>query len=214
MYAPYRHGFTGTISNESKVHKLVLEGVFGPIRRYVTTKELMDQGTVADFKVKALVLAHSNETKAEFAKSLKELKKKNPNKKNLVYVAEREFLFSNEKRNRFISNLVGSLSNQNNLILFDWVEKHGKILEPLLRREGRVLHFIHGGVSGEERERIRHVIENDNTVMIKIHFGNQSIEVSENEEIPLTDSRTIKAKDLTENHDISNVWIKSNINTS
>lgn len=158
---PYRHGFTGTISSESKVHKLVLEGVFGPIKRFVTTKELMDQGTVADFKVKALVLSHSSETKTDFAKNLKELKKKNPNKKNLVYVAEREFLFNNEKRNRFISNLVGSLSNQNNLILFDWVEKHGKILEPLLRREGRVLHFIHGGVSGEEREKIRHIIEND-----------------------------------------------------
>ena len=160
-HAPYRHGFTGTISNESKVHKLVLEGVFGQIRRFVTTKELMDQGTVADFKVKALVLSYDADTKKDFAKSLKELKQKNPGKKNLVYVAEREFLFSNEKRNKFISNLVGSLSNQNNLILFDWVEKHGKILEPLLRKEGRILHFIHGGVSGEERERIRHLVEND-----------------------------------------------------
>lgn len=159
--APYRHGFTGTISSDSKVHRLILEGVFGPIKRFVTTKQLMDEGTVADFKVKALVLQHSNETKEAFAKSLKELKKKNPTKKNLVYVAEREFIFANEKRNRFIQNLVHSLDNQNNLILFDWVEKHGKILEPLLRKEGRVLHFIYGNTPGEERERIRHIIEND-----------------------------------------------------
>lgn len=159
--APYRHGFTGTISSESKVHRLILEGVFGPIKRFVTTKQLMDEGTVADFKVKALILSHSNETKAQFAKDLKDLKKKNPNKKNLVYVAEREFLFGNDKRNKFIQNLVFSLENQNNLILFDWVEKHGKILEPLLRKEGRVLHFIYGNTPGEERERIRHIIEND-----------------------------------------------------
>lgn len=159
--APYRHGFTGTISSESKVHRLILEGVFGPIKRFVTTKQLMDEGTVADFKVKGLVLTHSNETKAQFAKDLKDLKKKNPKKKNLIYVAEREFLFSNEKRNKFIQNLVFSLKGQNNLILFDWVEKHGKILEPLLRKEGRVLHFIYGDTPGEERERIRHIIEND-----------------------------------------------------
>lgn len=159
--ATYRHGFTGTISSESKIHRLILEGVFGPVKRFVTTKQLIDEGTVADFKVKALVLNHSDETKGQFIKGLKELKKKNPNKKNLVYIAEREFLFANEKRNNFIRNLVWSLKDQNNLILFDWIDKHGKILEPLLRKEGRILHFIYGDTPGEEREQIRHLIEND-----------------------------------------------------
>lgn len=153
--APYRHGFTGTVSSESKVHRLVLEGVFGPIKRYVTTKELMDEGTVADFKVKALVLTHSNETKKAFATAIKPLKKQQR------YAAERTFLFNHDKRNLFIRNLVWSLKGQNNLILFDQVEKHGKILEPMLRRDDRILHFIHGGVSGEDREKVRHAVEND-----------------------------------------------------
>jgi len=61
----------------------------------------------------------------------------------------------------FIRNLVWSLEGQNNLILFDLVEKHGKVLEPLLRKDGRELHFIYGGTSGEERERIRQLVEND-----------------------------------------------------
>jgi superfamily II DNA or RNA helicase len=154
--APYRHGFTGTISNESKVHRLVLEGVFGSITRFVTTKKLMEEGTVADFKIKGLVLAHSPETRANFKAAVKAVKSKTG-----VYPAERTFLIENEKRNLFIRNLVWSLKGQNNLILFDLVEKHGKILEPLLRRDDRILHFVHGGVSGEERERIRHIIEND-----------------------------------------------------
>lgn len=153
--APYRHGFTGTISSDSKVHRLVLEGVFGPIKRFVSTKDLMDEGTVADFKIKALVLSHSNETKATFSKALKSIDKARR------YHAEREFITNSDKRNIFIRNLVWSLEGQNNLILFDLVEKHGKVLEPLLRKEGRILHFVHGGVSGEERERIRHLVEND-----------------------------------------------------
>jgi superfamily II DNA or RNA helicase len=45
--------------------------------------------------------------------------------------------------------------------LFDLVEKHGKILEPMLRKDDRQLHFIYGSTKGEERERIRHMIEND-----------------------------------------------------
>jgi superfamily II DNA or RNA helicase len=153
--APFRHGFTGTISSESKVHRLVLEGVFGPIRRYVTTKDLMDEGTVADFKVKALVLSHNPETRKVFAQAIKPLKSQQK------YAAEKTFLFNHDKRNMFIRNLVWSLKGQNNLILFDQIEKHGKILEPLLRRDDRVLHFIHGGVSGEDRENVRKVVEND-----------------------------------------------------
>jgi superfamily II DNA or RNA helicase len=199
--APFRHGFTGTISSESKVHRLVLEGVFGPVRRYVTTKELMDEGTVADFKVKALVLSHNPETRKLFAQAIK------PLKKTQRYAAERTFLFNHDKRNLFIRNLVWSLEGQNNLILFDQIENHGKIIEPLLRREDRVLHFIHGGVSGEAREEVRKIVENDNTIKIKLYFGDIEIELNENEDVPLTNGSIITAKEVNENHDISEKWI-------
>lgn len=115
----------------------------------------MDKGTVADFKVKAIVLSHNNETRKRFKDALKNL---DGTKK---WPAEREFIVNHEKRNNFIKNLVHSLEGQNNLILFDLVEKHGKVLEPLLRKEGRQLHFIYGGTKGTEREEIRHLVEND-----------------------------------------------------
>jgi superfamily II DNA or RNA helicase len=57
--------------------------------------------------------------------------------------------------------LLWSLEGQNNLVLFDLVEKHGKVLEPMLRKEGRELHFVYGGTSGEDREYIRSLVEND-----------------------------------------------------
>lgn len=153
----YRHGFTGTLkSSESKTHRLVLEGCFGEVKKYVSTKDLMDSGTVADFNVKAIVLAYNNDTKKNFRKALKDIAE--PSRK---YPAEREFITNNQKRNIFIRNLLWSLEGQNNLVLFDLVEKHGKILEPLLRRDDRQLHFIYGGTKGDERENIRHLIEND-----------------------------------------------------
>lgn len=153
--AYYRHGFTGTISSDSKVHRLILEGVFGPIRRFVTTKDLIDQGTVANFNVKALVLTYDPEVKKSFAQALKKTDK------TKKYAAERTFLFANDKRNLFIRNLVWSLDKTNNLILFDQIENQGEILRKLLEKEGRILHYIHGGTSGDEREKVRHLIEND-----------------------------------------------------
>jgi superfamily II DNA or RNA helicase len=156
-HCEYRHGFTGTLkSAESKTHRLILEGCFGEVKRIVSTKKLMDEGTVADFEVKAIILNHSNEVKTAFKKAMGQVKdtvRKWP--------AEREFIVNHVGRNNFIKNLVWSLENQNNLILFDLVEKHGKVLAPLLEKEGRELHFIYGATKGEERERIRHLVEND-----------------------------------------------------
>ena len=153
----FRHGFTGTLkSSESKTHRLVLEGCFGEVKRIVSTKKLMDEGTVADFEVKAIVLNHSNEQKAAFKKAMSTVKESVRR-----WPAEREFIVNHEKRNNFIKNLLWSLKDQNNLVLFDLVEKHGKILEPMLRKEGRELHFIYGATKGDERERIRHLVEND-----------------------------------------------------
>ena len=153
----YRHGFTGTLkSAESKTHRLVLEGCFGDVKKVVSTKKLIDEGTVADFEVKAIVLNHSNEAKAAFKKAMGQVKES-----VRKWPAEREFIVNHEKRNNFIRNLVWSLKDQNNLILFDLVEKHGKVLAPMLEKEGRELHFIYGNTKGEERERIRHLVEND-----------------------------------------------------
>jgi superfamily II DNA or RNA helicase len=39
----YRVGTTGTLDNK-KIHRLVLEGIFGPVHRVTTTKQLMDRG--------------------------------------------------------------------------------------------------------------------------------------------------------------------------
>lgn len=153
----YRHGFTGTLgSDNGGAHHLVLEGCFGSIKRVISTKDMIDQGNAADFNIKAIVLNHSAQSKSQYAQAIKAVKDKPK-----IYTTERQYLVNHNKRNIFIRNLLWSLKDQNNLVLFDLVEKHGKVLEPLLRREDRQLHFIYGDTSGDERERIRHMIEND-----------------------------------------------------
>jgi hypothetical protein len=210
-HCKYKFGFTGTISSKSPVNKLTLEGLFGRAKKIVSTKDLIADGTIAEFDIKGIVLKHDKETRQKFKKETKELVEKNDKEKgkkaSLKYQFEIDFLNNCEKRNIFIRNLLWSLKDSNNLVLFDRIEKHGAILEKMFQKEGRMLHFIHGGVKGEERERIRNLIENDNRENITIHFNEKSIEVDESEIIPLTDGKTVIASELTEKHDVSEHWI-------
>ena len=150
----YRFGFTGTLDG-TQTHKLVLEGLFGQVRKVTTTAELMEQKHVADFKIKAIVLKYPDEIR-------KLVKGSN-------YQDEIDFLVRNDARNKFIKNLTLSLKG-NTLVLFNLVEKHGKVLADLISKEKEV-HFVHGGVDGEERENIRGIVENSENAIIVASYG-------------------------------------------
>ena len=118
----YKFGFTGTLDG-TQCHELILQGLFGPVKRVITTAELIEQKHLADFRVKSIVLTYPDAVKQAVAKA--------------SYQDEIDFLVRNEKRNRFIRNLVMSLEG-NTLLLFQYVEKHGKILyDDLVREIGR-----------------------------------------------------------------------------
>lgn len=160
----YRFGFTGTLDG-TQTHKLVLEGLFGPAQKVISTKELMDSGTLADFKIKILALKYHDEIRKIVSK--------------MDYQAEMDFLVSHEGRNKFIKNLALSLEG-NTLLLFQYVEKHGRILEEMIKEEAgdRKVFFIHGGVKGEERDDIRGIVEKENNAIIVASYGTFSTGVN------------------------------------
>jgi superfamily II DNA or RNA helicase len=155
--ARYRFGTTGTLDG-TKTHKLVLEGLFGPVRKVTTTKELMDQGHVADFNIKCLLLKHPDSV----CQALK----------NATYQQEIEYLVLNESRNKFISNLALSLKG-NTLVLYQYVDKHGKILHDIINRQvgDRKCFFVYGKTEGEIREDIRHIVEKEHDAIIVASYG-------------------------------------------
>ena len=58
--AKYRIGTTGTL-DDSKTHKLVLEGLFGTVHHVTTTRELIDRKQLADLKIQCIVLKYPKE---------------------------------------------------------------------------------------------------------------------------------------------------------
>lgn len=153
-----RIGLTGTLS-ESKTHELVITGLFGPVQKIVSTRELMDAKHISDFKIKCLLLKYPEET-CKKAKSFS-------------YQEEIEYLILNEERNKFIAKLALQLQG-NTLLLYQYVEKHGKILYELLRNSKRKVFLIHGKIDVEIREKIREIVETVKDAIIIASFGTTS----------------------------------------
>ena len=159
-----RIGTTGTL-DDSKVNKLVLEGLFGPVFKVISTKELIERKQLADFKIKCIVLKYPD----NICKAVK----------GFTYQDEMQFLTQHEGRNNFIRDLAISLKG-NSLILFTYVEKHGKILFDLITEKAgkRKIFFIHGGTEAEDREAVRHITEKENDAIIVASYGTFSTGVN------------------------------------
>lgn len=152
----HKFGFTGTIDDSSKCNVMVLTGLFGPIKRLVTTSELMEQGYVSDLKIKCLVLQYGDDVKKIL--------------KDATYAQEIAFLTHNTSRNRFIKNLALSLKG-NTLVFFNHVE-HGERLFDMIKEEfDGPIHLVHGGVDGEIRNDIRSVFEKSKDKVIGVVSG-------------------------------------------
>lgn len=153
----YRIGMTGTLDG-TKVNKLVLEGLFGPVKKIISTKELIDRGQLAKFEVKCLVLKHPEQ----------ECKKLS----GADYNAEIEHIISHPKRNNFIGNLAKGLDG-NTLILYTYVDKHGKPLYELIKEKvtDRKVHFICGQTDVLDREEVRRITEQETNSIIIASYG-------------------------------------------
>lgn len=153
----YRFGFTGTLDG-TDCHKLVLEGLFGPVKQFVTTKKLMDAGQLAELNIKALVLKYPKED----CKLVSKMK----------YQDEVDWIVRNPKRNTYIKNLTISLDG-NTLVLFQFVEKHGRVLYDLIYNavDKRKVFFVAGSTSAEDREKIRAITEKERDAIIIASLG-------------------------------------------
>ena len=78
-----------------------------------------------------------------------------------TYQQEIEYIVGYEKRNKFIKNLTLDLKG-NTLVLYNYVEKHGKPLYKLIKEYGqdsRKIFFVSGETATTDREAIRAIVE-------------------------------------------------------
>lgn len=164
--ANYRIGTTGTI-DDIQCNKLILIGNFGPVHRVTSTKALMDSDMLAKLKINCLVLKYPDELRKAVSK--------------VDYQSEIDFIVSHEGRNRFISNLATDIKG-NTLVLFNYVEKHGKPLYKLISEKvkgtGRKVFYVSGEVATDAREKVREIVETEKNAIIVASMGTFSTGVN------------------------------------
>ena len=156
----YRFGLTGTLDG-TESNKLVLSGLFNVPTKIITTKELMDSGTISNLEINALILNHSKEDK-KIAVKVKS------------YQEECDYLVLNESRNQFIAMLASSLRG-NTLVLFQYVEKHGiPLTERIKGLTDKNVRYVSGMVKSDEREETRAIAESSDDVIIVASYQTYS----------------------------------------
>ena len=158
----YRFGLTGTLDG-TQTHRLVLEGLFGQVKKVTTTKELMDNKTVAQLDINCVVLKHTEEE----AKRVR----------YYTYAEEINYIVSHSKRNKFLENLCKSVKG-NTLLLFQLVEKHGIVLHNEIKKLDRKVFFVYGGTTTSTREEIRAIAEKETNAIIIASYGTLSTGVN------------------------------------
>ena len=156
--AEYRIGTTGTLDG-TQTHQLVLEGLFGPVYKVTTTKKLIQQKSLAELEIFVLLLKYKDDICKMVAKS--------------KYQEEVDFIVKYGPRNNFISNLAVDQKG-NTLILFQFVEKHGKPLHDILKTKvdgERKLFYVSGETDVDTREKIREITEKENNAIIVASMG-------------------------------------------
>jgi len=151
----YRFGLTGTLDG-TQTHRLVLEGLFGAVEKVVSTKELIDNKTLANLNIECIVLKHREEN----CKLVKDYS----------YAEEIDYLVLQPDRNNFITGLCNSLKG-NTLCLYQLVEKHGKPLYELMKDFDRKVFFVYGGTDAKTRNDIRGIVEKENNAIIIASYG-------------------------------------------
>lgn len=161
---PYRIGTTGTLDG-TLTHKLVIEGLFGRSHKVTSTKELMDKNILSNLSIDCILLKYPESTREPL--------------KKITYQEEIDWIVQNPDRNKFICNLASTLKG-NTLVLFQFVEKHGKVLKEMfdsLQTSHKVF-FIHGKTEVEDREMVRKIAEQEENAIIIASYGTFSTGVS------------------------------------
>jgi len=126
-----------------------LKGLFGPVQKIISTKELMDRGQIEDLKVRIVQFKYRSETAKLVSK--------------MNYNEEVEFLTTNEERNKKIAQMASTLPG-NTLVVFNRID-HGKLLFEKIET-GKELYYVAGETDRESREMVRTMAESNDCVIV------------------------------------------------
>lgn len=145
-----RYGFTGTLP-ENKMDKWFIIGKLGPVLYEKTSHDLRLESYLTNVEVKIINLNYNNPYIPKITTS--------------NYRNELNYIYTHDKRNKFIGQLSNKLNN-NTLILVNHIIHGENLLSTITEAcRDKEVFFIRGDVEVEEREKIKRMMENNNNVV-------------------------------------------------
>lgn len=119
--AKYRLGCSGSIP-KSQEFRMAAIGLLGPVKTYITAKQLIDRGLATDVLIHSIILKYSEEESIGICK----LKK---------YQDEVKFILNHEKRNDYTARFINKLSQKggNTVVLFDRISLGQELLKRVVK---------------------------------------------------------------------------------
>lgn len=162
-HAEYRIGTTGTLPKNNTADYYTIIGNLGEPKLYRTYEELKGDGILSPIMVNRHILMYPEYEKEHCYNELRK-----------DYWAEIDYLMAHDNRNNYIVNLIkDNCSNGNTLVLFQYIEKHGKVLLDLFKQrlpEKKII-YIDGKVKIDDREIAREIAEAQSNVVILASYG-------------------------------------------
>lgn len=171
----YRHGFTATLDNDSKVDGLTLIGLFGSPFTATTLKKQIEKGISVRPIVYVVVIKYGIRDRLQLISDIKdEIKKaQQQGKKNtatIPFLVESKFIEQHEQRNQLIIQLAQKQVG-NTLVAFK-NESHGRLLyENLKKCITHPIFFSSATVSKDKRFAIQLEIEKLSQSTAAVSFG-------------------------------------------
>lgn len=214
--AKYKWGLTGTLPEDVSA-TMTLLGMFGLPKRYIRACELIERGLATPVEIISFIMKYSAEDKVIFNKLPKG-----------QYLKQLAFIKEHEKRHNFIIDLTCKIKEfGNTVLLFSHVEHMKTTFIDIMKRlypdvvvENKNItgkksfdfqkqygvYFLNGEDDAETRELTRKILEEQ---FFKITLSDGSIiKLHGADEVILADGRTKLGKDLTEEDDICDNFIK------
>ena len=156
---PYRIGLTGTLDG-MQTNKLVVEGLTGKVHRIARTRDLIDANILSRLKIECITLKYNDDERKQ--------------SKTMKFAEEIDYLVRHERRNNFVADLA-LRTRGNTLVLYQYVEKHGKVLHDIIVKKNtnpdRKIFFVSGEVDAELREKMRQTVESQDDAIIVASYG-------------------------------------------
>lgn len=202
--AEYRIGMTGTIPDEL-INQFTIYGYLGPKLYEINSSELIEKGILSKIKIANIILKYPKETLFNYWHDEDGDIRKKP------YQEELDIIYGNTDRNKIFKYIIKRLDKTQNILILCHKISHLKDIKKYLEENFKEYEIeeIYGKIEAEKREDIRQSF--DRKEKIKIYFDNICIEVNNDEKIPLKNGEYKLAKDISENDDIEDFWIKNHI---